>query len=140
MPSAGAIAGSITLRFPGQSRHSDYCTRGRLEQGTGPGATGTAGEAIGEVAIPRGRQVRLELSAAGRADLSPLRRLRADDLCSIRMRNADLGGDALAAIAHLTGLEEVNLLDCPIGDLGAKHLAGLPRLKVHWLGSTDCAS
>ena len=52
------------------------------------------------------------------ADLSPLRRLRSDDLQSLRVRDADLRGDALAALAHLTGLEEANLLNCPIGDEG----------------------
>jgi RNA polymerase sigma factor (sigma-70 family) len=90
--------------------------------------------AIGEVDIPAGRQVRLQLSAGSREELTPLRRLKSDDLRSIHIRDADLRNDRLAPIAHLTALEELELLDCPIGDEGARHLAGLPRLKSLTIG------
>jgi|GEM_PF-3087527 len=93
-------------------------------------------EAVGEVTIPAGRQVRLELSAGNRAGLSPLRRIEPDRLQSLHVRDTDLRGEALADLAHLTGLEEVNLLNSPIGDEGARHLAGLPRLK--YLGISGC--
>jgi Leucine-rich repeat (LRR) protein/thiol-disulfide isomerase/thioredoxin len=94
------------------------------------------GEAKGEVAVPAGRQVRLELGAGSRTDLSPLRRLEHDDLRSLRVRDADIRGDALAPIAHLTGLEEIDLLNCPIGDEGTQFLAGMTRLRC--LGISGC--
>jgi RNA polymerase sigma factor (sigma-70 family) len=123
-----------TIHFPADRAIGVLYTRPRAAEDWPGSDWERLGEAIGEVAIPAGRQVRLELGAGSREDLSPLRRLRSGDVQSLRIRDADLGGDALAALAHLTELKEVNLLNCPIGDEGARHLAVLPDLKCLAIG------
>jgi len=126
-----------TIQFPADRSMGVLYTRRRGAQDGPGGEWEHLGEAIGEVQIPPGREVRLDLGAAASEDLSRLRRLRPDDLRTIHVMYADLRGDALANIERLTGLEEMDLVNCTVGDDGTRHLAKLPRLKILRLGGAQ---
>src|SRR5262249_38602056 len=68
------------LRFPADRAIGVLYTRARAARDWPGGDWERLGEATGEVAIPPGRQVRLDLGAGAGADLAPLRRLGPDDL------------------------------------------------------------
>lgn len=85
--------------------------------------------ATGEVPVPVGEEVRLDLSAVACKDLSPLRTMRPDDLRMLYVRAADLDAHALASIGHLTGLHHLDFSSCNLRDSDTKHLAKLVSLE-----------
>ena len=66
-------------------------------------------EARGDAAIPAGKRVQLIITAAGAQDLSPLAKLDPHDLNNIALDNIDLKDKDMPSLAHLTGLEELDL-------------------------------
>ena len=95
------------------------------------------GEATGEVPIPAGKAVRLDLSRDGGKDLSPLAALEPNDLQVLSCESVELGDDELRHLAHLTGLREIDLGGTTIHGTGLKHLSGLRLLKRLWLNETQ---
>lgn len=87
--------------------------------------------ATGDVSVPADKEVRLVLSDAACRDLSPLRRLRPNDLRNLAFEDGPiLDDEALANITHLTGLKDVALGVCPsVSGVGMKHLARLSSLE-----------
>ncbi len=94
------------------------------------GGWGNAAPAQGEIRIPAGQHVRLEVSKAASTDLEFLSSFEPDSLKSLRLRGTDVTDKQLKHIAHLTGLEFVNLQSTRIGDGGVRHLKNLHRLRT----------
>jgi Leucine-rich repeat (LRR) protein len=94
------------------------------------------GEAVGEVSVPAGKAVRLDLSRENK-DLLPLAALEPNDLQVLCCESVELGDDELRHLAHLTGLREIDLAGATIHGTGLKHFAGLRRLKRLWLNGTQ---
>ncbi len=93
-------------------------------------------EATGDVAVPTGKAVRLDLSRDMGKDLAPLVALDANDVQMLFCRFVELRDDELRHIAHLTGLREIYLRDTGILGTGLKHLAGLESLRDLDVGNT----
>lgn len=94
------------------------------------------GEAMGEVSIPAGKAVRLDLSRENK-DLFPLAALEPNDLQVLSCESVELGDDELKHLAHLTGLREIDLGGTTIHGAGLKHVGGLKLLKRLWLNGTQ---
>jgi hypothetical protein len=93
-------------------------------------------EAAGDVTVPAGKALRLNLSKEAGDDLSPLSRLGANDLQMLYCRSVEMADDQLQHISNLTGLQVLNLWGTGILGTGLKHLAKLDSLKRLWLGKT----
>ena len=93
-------------------------------------------EATGDVTVPAGKVLRLNLSKEAGNDLSPLSALRPDDLIMLHCFRVEMSDDQMRHISHLTGLKEINLHGTNILGTGLKYLAGLKSLKKLWLGGT----
>ncbi|HEX4145096.1 MAG TPA: M56 family metallopeptidase [Pirellulales bacterium] len=87
------------------------------------------GEARGDVRVPAGKEVRLDLNKAASSDLSGLDLLAPDDLTMLNCGNTDVSGKELPHIGRLTGLLVLCLDSTPITDAGTGHLAGLKKLR-----------
>jgi len=87
------------------------------------------GEATGDLPIPQGKAVRLDVSREACEDLSPLSALAPDDLHMIFCRRPEFTDDALTHMSHLTGLQELYLRGTGLLGTGLKHLARLRSLK-----------
>jgi beta-lactamase regulating signal transducer with metallopeptidase domain/Leucine-rich repeat (LRR) protein len=87
------------------------------------------GEATGDLVVPQGMAVRLDVSREACADLSPLSALAPNDLHMIFCRRPEFTDDALSHMSHLTGLQELYLRDTGLLGTGLKHLAKLRSLK-----------
>ena len=85
------------------------------------------GEAKGDVAVPAGKRVRLEVSKTGGNDLSPLAKLAPDDLYELYLGKTATS-KALPHIAHLSGLK---VLEFPIPYPDDEKL---PRFSARGLG------
>ncbi|RPJ20327.1 MAG: hypothetical protein EHM35_19610, partial [Planctomycetaceae bacterium] len=95
------------------------------------------GQAQGVVSIPAGYEVGLivDQTHAWR-DLSPLRRLRPDDLYLLAIQGSYAGGgkpgnSCMEHVAHLTGLRALDLGNTSITSMGLKHVVVLKDLS--WL-------
>jgi thiol-disulfide isomerase/thioredoxin/Leucine-rich repeat (LRR) protein len=95
----------------------------------------TVGEARGEVRVPAGKEVRLDLSKAASADLSGLDGLGPDDLDVLNCRRTDVTDEGLAHVGRLTGLLILDLESNRITDAGMKNLSGLTKLRFVELGA-----
>jgi internalin A len=86
-------------------------------------------EARGDVAIPVGKEVLLDLSREGAEDLSPLAKLKSDDLYSIDGWRIPIGDEDMQYLSGLTGLKRLYFYTVPISDKGLYHLRGLRSLE-----------
>lgn len=86
-------------------------------------------EATGEVAVPAGKALRLNLSKEAGNDLSPLSKLRPDDLVMLFCYGVEISDEQLKHISHLTGLQELYFRDTGILGTGLKYLANLKSLQ-----------
>ncbi len=93
-------------------------------------------DAKGLVAIPAGKEVRLDVSKDGAKDLSPLKNLDPDGLDALSLWQTKVGAEALKQIAHLTGLEELDARETHLTDDGARDLLALESLKRLDIGDT----
>jgi internalin A len=93
-------------------------------------------EAKGDVTVPAGKKVRLNLIKEAGNDLSPLSALQPDDLTVLYCEGVEISDDQLRHISHLTDLEEIDFQDTNILGTGLKYLAGLKSLKMLWLSGT----
>ncbi len=94
-------------------------------------------EAIGDVVVPAGSVLRLDWSKEKADDLSPLSRLKQDDLVQLNFEGVELADDQLENISHLKGLRELDLSETNILGTGLKYLAGLDSMENLWLGGTQ---
>ena len=129
-----AVVPERTLHFPGDRVMGVVYTR--PAEGSDFGFRGNwyadwtqIGEARGEVEVPAGQHVRLDISHEASVDLTPLAQLAADDIDAIWLRGTDVTDDQLQHISHLSGLKHLDLEQCKITDAGAGHLVGLQQLE-----------
>lgn len=87
------------------------------------------GEARGDVAVPLGNDVRLDVALAASGDLSFLDDLAPDAIQFLNLRGSNAGDGQLAHIGRLDGLRSLDLQQTRITDAGVQHLAGLARLE-----------
>ncbi len=92
------------------------------------------GLALGTVEIPEGKEVYLRVSRDGAKDLSPLTQLHPDDLVFLSCYNLPVSDDELRSIAHLTGLNALDLMMTGISDQALIHLKNLNSLEFLSLG------
>lgn len=95
------------------------------------------GPAQGDVEVPAGKEVRLQVAASQVAHLGALRRLGADALQSLYMKACPIADSDLAHIAHLTGLLDIDIDETPIGPEGFAHLRRLTSLRRISLNGTN---
>jgi peroxiredoxin/Leucine-rich repeat (LRR) protein len=94
------------------------------------------GEAEGKVAVPAGKELRLDVSEKGATDLSPLARLAPDDLRAIQFLRSDPDDAALKHVGRLTGLKTLRVDSPNVGDEGIAWCAGLRELVYLNAGGT----
>jgi hypothetical protein len=89
------------------------------------------GEARGLVNLPPKVLVRLDVSRAAIADLSPLERLEPDALDMLNLLPLGLKASGLRYVGHLKGLRSLYINGAYIANLDRRlaHIAGLPRLE-----------
>jgi hypothetical protein len=93
-------------------------------------------EAVGDVTIPTGSQLRLDISKAAVNDLSPLTALHPDAVHTLMLWQTQAEDDAFRHVANLTGLQELTAEGTRITDQGVRYLLPLRSLKRLYLGST----
>ncbi len=94
------------------------------------------GEARGVVRVPAHGMIRLDLSQASLADLSPLEELAPDALGRCWLSHLGAKDEALRHVGHLTGLREINLEGNFITDAGLVPLERLKKLERVFLGDS----
>ncbi len=94
------------------------------------------GDARGVVAVPGGKELRLNVTPQASTDLSPLAALQSDDLQYLQLSGTRVNNAGLAHIRGLTGLRVLWLYDTQVSDAGLIHLQGLAGLRVLNLRST----
>ncbi len=86
-------------------------------------------EARGNVTVAPGKELILDPSREAARDLSPLTKLKTDDLYAIYCWQIPIDDEGLRYVAHLSGLKVLWLAYAPISDKGLSHLRGLKSLK-----------
>jgi len=86
-------------------------------------------EATGDVTVPAGKTLRLNLSKEGAEDLSPMSVIRPDDLSMLYCYRVEIADDQLKHISHLTGLKEIDLQGTNILGTGLRYLTKLKSLQ-----------
>ena len=94
------------------------------------------GRAQGGLAIPAGKELRLNVNPQASTDLSPFRAIPAQAIQYLQLSASRVNNDSLAHLAHLTGLRVLWLYDTRISDAGLVHLQSLSGLRVLNLRST----
>jgi len=94
------------------------------------------GDARGVVAVPGGKELRLNVTPQASTDLSPLAALQGDDLQYLQLSGTRVNNAGLAHLKGLTGLRVLWLYDTQVSDMGLVHLQGLTGLRVLNLRST----
>ena len=92
------------------------------------------GEARGRVAVPKGKELKLEVSEEAAQDLSPLAKLRPDDLQMVGFWFKKTKVGSLAPLANLTGLRALNLQNARFNCEDFSYLTGMTKLEVLRLG------
>ena len=80
------------------------------------------GQAQGDVVVPAGQNVQLTVNKNAIKDLSPLLELRPDDIYKLSLRSLPAGNDCMQYVAHLTGLNELDLYGTRISTTGLERL------------------
>ncbi len=93
-------------------------------------------EARGDVTVPAGKVLRLDLDERTGEDLSPLSKLEPNDLFMLYCYSVEFADEQLQNISHLTGLRQINLHDTGILGTGLKYLTDLKSLECLDLKST----
>ena len=87
------------------------------------------GRAIGEVTLPLGTDLRLDLTDASQVDFSLLRKFGPGDLQTLDLERAIVSVEDLEYVARLSGLRELSLSDTAVTSAG---FAKLRRLTSLW--------
>ena len=88
------------------------------------------GEARGEVHVPAGGEVRLQISKAASSDMSGLDQLLPDQIQAFDCRETNLNDEGMRHVGRLTGLKILYVFDTPITDACAASFAGLKNLRL----------
>lgn len=80
------------------------------------------GDALGDVRIPPGGVLDLEILGDAAADLSPLATLRPDDIHALYIESREFTDASAAHIRGLTSLRVLSLADTTVGDVGVDFL------------------
>jgi Leucine-rich repeat (LRR) protein len=97
------------------------------------------GKAIGDVTVPTGRMLRLDVDRDALKFENPFGYLKPDDIQMLSFCHCDVNDSDLKDIRHLSGLEALNLLGFGtrtkgrLRGTGLKYLADLPKLKYLFL-------
>ncbi|HXG21949.1 MAG TPA: hypothetical protein VNN62_23080 [Methylomirabilota bacterium] len=94
------------------------------------------GNAQGVVAVPVGKELRLNVTPQASTDLSPLAALHPDDVQYLQLSSTRVNNAGLAHLSKLTGLRVLWLYDTAVSDAGLVHLRSLTGLRVLNLRST----
>jgi len=86
-------------------------------------------EAAGDVTVPTGKALRLDLQKDAGDDLSPLSALKPNDLQMLFCYGVEIVDDEFKYLSHLTGLQELYLRNTGILGTGLKYIANLNSLK-----------
>jgi beta-lactamase regulating signal transducer with metallopeptidase domain/Leucine-rich repeat (LRR) protein len=141
-PLAAESDGGRTLRFPADRAVGAIFTRPASAGGFGfrdDYYTGwkRAADARGDVQIPPGMQVRLDIAKSASADLSFLAALPPDAIDMLMTEGTGIADDQLQHIGQLTGLRFVEFEEARITDAGVQHLIGLKQLQTLRLSAFD---
>lgn len=98
------------------------------------------GEARETVIVPKGKDLRLNVSPQASTDLAPLSALQAEDVQYLQLSGTRVTNAGLSHLRGLTGLRVLWLYDTRISDAGLVHLQGLTGLRVLNLRSTLVSS
>ncbi|HJT30571.1 MAG TPA: redoxin family protein, partial [Pirellulales bacterium] len=93
------------------------------------------GPAAGEVAIPDGFAVMLELNPTAASDPSWLDDLPADAIDILRADRVPLGDEGFARLSRLVGLRHLSIVDAGLTSAVANHLPRLRHLRYLWLAA-----
>ncbi|MFC1637083.1 M56 family metallopeptidase, partial [Planctomycetota bacterium] len=93
-------------------------------------------EATGNVTIPTGKALRLELNKDAGDDLSSLSALKPNDLQILMCHRVEILDDELIHLSGLTGLQELHLSSTEILGTGLKYLTKLKLLRELNIGNT----
>jgi hypothetical protein len=88
-----------------------------------------AGLAVGKVKIPAGKRVRLSVWAVGAPDLSALAKLDPDAIDQLDVAGFTLSDQAMADLAHLTGLRQLRLNQSKVSARGFSNVGRLKNLE-----------
>jgi peroxiredoxin/Leucine-rich repeat (LRR) protein len=121
-------AGERTISFPndvsmGKLRVRDFGS-------TEPGDWTDLGEARGDVTVPAGKELKLQVPSDYSGDLSPLAGLGASDLQELILNKTKVSDAELVHLEGLTSLEQLHLNKTLITDEGLVHLKELDQLKL----------
>ena len=94
------------------------------------------GGAQGVITVPRGKELRLNVTPQASTDLSPLGVLQPEDLQYLQLSSTRVTNAGLSHLRGLTGLRVLWLYDTQVSDAGLVHLRGLTGLRVLNLRST----
>ncbi len=85
-------------------------------------------QAQGDVEIPPGKLVQLQVSEKAGGDLSPLANLRASDIDVLSLYGAAVGDEDLTTVKRFSGLKGLALIYTSATGLGLAHVADLKQL------------
>jgi alkyl hydroperoxide reductase subunit AhpC len=88
------------------------------------------GEAIGDVSVDAGKEVKLEISEQAAGDLSTLDKLESDDLQMLSFGWKAMKVGSLEPIGNLKGLKALNIQRAMFDSDDLKYLTGLAQLQV----------
>lgn len=93
-------------------------------------------EARGEIDVPPGKELMLQLNWRASTDLAPLARLRPNDLQWLDCRDSQINDAQMAHLKGLTQLHDLGLGHTAIGDVGMRTVGELAGLKELFLAGT----
>lgn len=91
------------------------------------------GPARGDVVVPAGKRLMLSVAGGQWRDLSPLLKLKPDDLYRLSIHGSFGGGrpgdSCMTYVAHLTGLRALDLTNTGISGAAMKYVSGMRQLE-----------
>lgn len=136
------VPSARTLTFPDDRSLGTLYTHDPMDYAYTSGATTSMhseegwtllGEAQGNVEIPAGKMVRLDVAVLG---ITPsFSSLPADGIQYLNLRGIGVSGGTLRHIAGWTGLEALSLRRCRVPDVELQHLR--PLVNLRWLDLED---
>ncbi|MBK9143631.1 MAG: hypothetical protein IPM23_14100 [Candidatus Melainabacteria bacterium] len=120
------------IKFPGGKNYGEFL----VESDDDDDAWEWFADAEGEVELPRGRPVQLEVTKGSAVDLSFVTLLDPDSLHSMDLSETEIKDWELANLKKLTGLKELDLSSTGVTSEVFKYLEGLTGLRKLWLDDT----
>jgi len=121
------------IKFPGGKNYGEFL----VESDDDDDAWEWFADAEGEVELPRGKPVQLEVTKGRTVDLSFVTLFDADSLHSMDLSETEIKDWELANLKKLTGLKELDLSSTEVTSEVFKYLEGLTGLRKLWLDDTN---